>query len=57
MSNNDKQPPKDNPGPDDGSIDRPRLTPQAGTADEAAGEDHTDPAGEAKQGPGDKAEG
>lgn len=39
------------------SIDGTRLTPQAGTADEAAGEDHTHPAGGAKQGQSDKAEG
>jgi hypothetical protein len=44
-------------GPDDLSIDKPRLTPQGRASPEASGEDSTDPKGGAKQGQGDKAEG
>lgn len=50
----------DKPGSDldDLSIERPRLTPRAGTDPSGAGEDSTDPMGEgAEQGQGDKAEG
>ena len=56
---NDKTSASERPGEDldDLSIDRPRLTPQGRTAPEAAGEDHTDPDGGAKQGQPDKAEG
>ena len=40
------------------SIDRPRLTPQGRTDEDAEGEDSTNPMGEgAKQGQGDKSEG
>ncbi|WP_171070248.1 hypothetical protein [Methylobacterium terricola] len=45
------------PGVDEDAISRPRLTPQGRDAPEAGGEDATDPAGGAKQGQGDKAEG
>ncbi|WP_204165244.1 hypothetical protein [Methylobacterium radiodurans] len=43
--------------PEDLTLDRPRLTPQGHGSGDVAGEDSTDPAGGAKQGQGDKAEG
>jgi hypothetical protein len=42
---------------EDGSIDRPRLTPQGRANAEKAGEDQTDPTVQAKQGQSDKPEG
>ncbi|WP_157080763.1 hypothetical protein [Methylobacterium variabile] len=45
------------PGVDEDEISRPRLTPQGRDAPEPGGEDATDPAGGAKKGQGDKAEG
>lgn len=42
---------------DEDAISRPRLTPQGRDAPEPGGEDATDPAGGAKQGQDDKAEG
>ncbi|HEX8164810.1 MAG TPA: hypothetical protein VF601_03370 [Beijerinckiaceae bacterium] len=44
--------------PTDGSIERPRLTPQGRTSPDASGQDATDPKGSgAKEGQVDKAEG
>jgi hypothetical protein len=48
---------RQDPRPEDPTPDRPRLTPQGHASGEASGEDSTDPAGGAKQGQGDKAEG
>ncbi|GJE04356.1 hypothetical protein [Methylobacterium isbiliense] len=42
---------------DESDIAAPRLTPQGRTDPDARGEDATDPAGGAKQGQTDKAEG
>ncbi len=43
--------------PEDRTPDRPRLTPQGHASGTETGEDSTDPAGGAKEGQSDKAEG